>query len=85
MKDRQKGWKEERENEALSKSITFLLLQLLTDVCVCVYVCTCVCVVNPSQGLLTDDLLKEKVAECTGFNGKGVTLAGFDELVDKLV
>jgi hypothetical protein len=50
---------------------------------VCVYVGVCVCAV--SQGLLTDDLLKEKVAECTGFNGKGVTLAGFDQLVDKLV
>ena len=45
----------------------------------------CVCVCRTSQGLLTDDLVKEKVAECTGFNGKGVTLAGFDELVDKLV
>ena len=25
------------------------------------------------------------MAECTGFNGKGVTVEGFDQLVDKLV
>ena len=43
------------------------------------------CVCGVMQGLLTDDLLKEIVAECAGFNGKGVTLAGFDQLVDKLV
>ena len=37
------------------------------------------------QGLLTDDLLKEIMAGCVGYNGKGVPLQGFDELVDKLV
>ena len=38
-----------------------------------------------SKGLLTDDLLKEIMAGCVGYNGKGVPLQGFDELVDKLV
>lgn len=37
------------------------------------------------KGLLTDDLLKETMAGCVGYNGKGVPLEGFDELVDKLV
>ena len=34
---------------------------------------------------MTDDLLKEIMAGCVGYNGKGVPLQGFDELVDKLV
>jgi hypothetical protein len=37
------------------------------------------------EGVLNDALLKEKMSECTGYNGKGVSLEGFDELVDKLV
>ena len=37
------------------------------------------------EGLLTDDVLREKIAECPGFTGKGVPLEGFDKLVDKLV
>jgi len=37
------------------------------------------------EGLLTDDVLREKMAECPGFTGKGVPLEGFDKLVDKLV
>jgi hypothetical protein len=36
------------------------------------------------EGVLNDALLKEKMSECTGYNGKGVSLEGFDELVDKL-
>ena len=70
----------------LSNSYIFpCRLMCVLFVCLFVCMCVCVCVCCTSQGLLTDDLLKEKVAECTGFNGKGVTLAGFDELVDKLV
>ena len=34
---------------------------------------------------MTDGSLKETMAECTGFNGRGLGLEGFDELVDKLV
>jgi len=37
------------------------------------------------EGVLTNDLLKEKMAECAGYNGKGITLEGFDVFVDKLV
>ena len=37
------------------------------------------------EGLLTDDVLREKMAECQGYTGKGVPLEGFDQLVDKLV
>jgi len=36
------------------------------------------------EGVLNDALLKEKMSECKGYNGKGVTLEGFDDLVDKL-
>ena len=63
------------EERVIAESLTISFLQYFTDVCVC----------GVMQGLLTDDLLKEIVAECAGFNGKGVTLAGFDQLVDKLV
>jgi hypothetical protein len=34
---------------------------------------------------LTNDLLKEKMAKCAGYNGKGISLEGFDVFVDKLV
>jgi hypothetical protein len=37
------------------------------------------------DGLLTEDALKELMAQCEGFNGNGVPMEGFDQLVDKLV
>lgn len=38
-----------------------------------------------SQGMITDSILKEKMAECLGYNGNGVIVVGFDQRADTLV
>jgi hypothetical protein len=38
-----------------------------------------------SQGMITDSILKVKMAECVGYDGNGVIVVGFDQRADMLV